>query len=473
MKRAFQNSQNIQHMLNTAKNQSTIVKTPIAQPEPVSEPTKQYKKIVIVGAGVASINAATKLVDNGYPGEYITIIDKGNDPINRLPEEVMTGMLGAGGWSDGKLVVSTVQGGQLSKYCGEEKATSLMNEVVANFTRFHPKPEDISCSDPKEEPDFIKPYFDLRMSLVWHIGSNYLHEIAKNWYQYLLDKGVIFSWNNTITDIDFENQTIISNEFGEKYDELIFAVGKSGIDFAQALSDKYKLPTEAKAVQIGVRFEAPQKYFQKLIDVSYDFKLYQKYDDVSIRSFCTNNNAAYVAVEETYGNISYNGHAKKGEEFRNDMTNFGILMEIKGIEDPFKWSRDVVQKCQGGQSSKGPTGIFYSPNKDKMVSKTSENEWVMALKVDSLDIFKDAMGEYAEYIINFIADMNKVFKFKNDWGMYIPEVKYLSPEPLVNYTDLSLNEYPNVHFVGDALSARGITVSGAHGLYVAENLLTK
>jgi uncharacterized FAD-dependent dehydrogenase len=31
-----------------------------------------------------------------------------------------------------------------------------------------------------------------------------------------------------------------------------------------------------------------------------------------------------------------------------------------------------------------------------------------------------------------------------------------------------LTEYPNVHFVGDALSARGITVSGAHGIYVAE-----
>jgi hypothetical protein len=67
--------------------------------------------------------------------------------------------------------------------------------------------------------------------------------------------------------------------------------------------------------------------------------------------------------------------------------------------------------------------------------------------------------------------MDKVFEFGDDWGMYIPEVKYLSPEPLVDYKNLSLNEYPNVHFVGDALSARGICVSGAQAIYVAEDLL--
>jgi uncharacterized FAD-dependent dehydrogenase len=70
--------------------------------------------------------------------------------------------------------------------------------------------------------------------------------------------------------------------------------------------------------------------------------------------------------------------------------------------------------------------------------------------------------------------MKKVFPtLGDDWGIYIPEVKYLSPEPLVNYDDLSLTKYPNVHFVGDALSARGITVSGAHGTYVAEAFLNK
>jgi uncharacterized FAD-dependent dehydrogenase len=168
----------------------------------------QSKKIVIIGAGVAGINAATKLVDNGYPGELITIIDKGNDPHSRLPEEVMTGMLGAGGWSDGKLTYHTSIGGQLSKYCGEEKAMELMKQVVDNFTRFHPKPDEIFLSNPQEEPEFIKPYFGLRMFPVWHIGSNYLSLIAVAWYQYLLSKRVNFIWNTEVTDINFETNEI-------------------------------------------------------------------------------------------------------------------------------------------------------------------------------------------------------------------------------------------------------------------------
>ena len=444
------------------------------------------KKIVIVGAGVAGINAATTLVDKGYPGELITIIDKGNDPFKRKPEEVMTGMLGAGGWSDGKLTYHTAIGGQLSKYCGEEKAMKLMDQVINNFRRFHPKPEEIFCSDPQEEPDFIKPHFGLRLFPVWHIGSNYLHEIAINWYTYLVDRGVKFEWETEVDDIDFNHSTLYTHNTTLKYDKLIFAVGKSGIDFAQQLSNDYNLPTEPKSVQIGVRFEAPQKYFQKLIDISYDFKLYQKFDNVSLRSFCTNNNAAYVAVEETYGDITYNGHAKKGEQFRNDMTNFGILMEIKGIENPFEWSREVVKKCQAMYKADGnhnhpyphdelswqfkdKVALYYSPS--RTTSLTSEGNKIECYQINKLDIFKEAMGEYADYILNFIDQMNKVFEFGDDWGMYIPEVKYLSPEPLVNYMDLSLVEHENVYFVGDALSARGITVSGAHGIYVAESLL--
>ena len=242
--------------------------------------------VVIVGAGVAGVNAATKLVDNNFEGK-ITIIDMGKDPYNRKPEEVMTGFLGAGGWSDGKLTYHTSIGGQLSKYCGEEKAMELFDEVINNFKRFHPKPEEVQCSDPQAEPEFIKPYFGLRLFPVWHVGTDYLHEIGKNWYNHLVDNGVEFYWETKVTDINFDEQMVFLGDWKNKiehdsylaYDKLIFGVGKSGIDFGKALAEEYELPTEPKSVQIGVRFEAPQKHFQKLIDVSYDFKLYQKFED--------------------------------------------------------------------------------------------------------------------------------------------------------------------------------------------------
>ena len=438
------------------------------------------KKIVIVGAGVAGVNAATKLVDNGYDGSLITIIDMGKDPYNRKPEEVMTGFLGAGGWSDGKLTYHTAIGGQLSKYTGEEKAMKLMDEVINNFKRFHPKPEEVQCSNPIEEPEFIKPYFGLRLFPVWHVGTDYLSEIAKNWYDYLVSKGVQFHWEAKVTSIVFDknlvfvkelNQYVIDKQgfpdFEVSYDELIFAVGKSGIDFAQQIQDDYKLETEPKSVQIGVRFEAPQEHFQKLIDISYDFKLYRKFDTgVSLRSFCTNNNAAYVAVEETYGDVTYNGHAKKDPKYLNGMTNFGIIMEIKDIDNPFEWSRKVVNELQFAG-----TGLYYSPS--RKASTTSEGEKVSSIQIDSLDIVRQGMGEYWNYIEDFIEDMKKVFPtLKDDWGVYVPEVKYLSPEPLVYPSDLALVDFPNVHFVGDALSARGITVAGSQGILAVEKFVT-
>jgi uncharacterized FAD-dependent dehydrogenase len=431
------------------------------------------EKLVIVGAGVAGVNAATKLLDNRFPGKNITIIDMGKDPYRRPYSEVMTGFLGAGGWSDGKLTYHTAIGGHMSKYCGEDKAMELFDEVINNFKRFHPKPEEVQCSDPQAEPDFIKPYFGLRLFPVWHVGTDYLHEIGKNWYDYLVSKGVKFIWETKVTSIDFNNQELYCDwntpKETIKYDRLIFAVGKSGIDFGKQLATDYKLPTEPKPVQIGVRFEAPQKHFQKLIDVSYDFKLYRKFEEegVSLRSFCTNNNAAFVAVEETYGNHSYNGHAKKDEQFRNDMTNFGILMEIRGIEEPFTWSRELVEKIQ-----KDATGLYYSPSRKP--STTSEGEDVSATEIDDdqLNEVREAFGGYFQYIEDFIDDMQIVFPtLEEDWGIYIPEVKYLSPEPLVDYDTLALVDYNNVHFVGDALSARGITVSGAQGNYVAEYIL--
>ena len=91
--------------------------------------------------------------------------------------------------------------------------------------------------------------------------------------------------------------------------------------------------------------------------------------------------------------------------------------------------------------------------------------WLELIKVS------EAFEGYFEYIVNFISDLDKVFNFGDDYGLYIPEVKFLSEEVLVNYDDLSLVDYPNIHFVGDSLSSRGIAVSAAQSAYSVNNLL--
>jgi uncharacterized FAD-dependent dehydrogenase len=63
---------------------------------------------------------------------------------------------------------------------------------------------------------------------------------------------VSYYWNN-------EDSKGVKHKY---YDELIFAVGKSGIDFAQQLANEYELPDEPKSVQIGVRFEAHKNTFK-------------------------------------------------------------------------------------------------------------------------------------------------------------------------------------------------------------------
>lgn len=438
------------------------------------------KKIVMIGSGVANVNAALTLIDGGYPGELITILDKGKNPYKRKPTEVMEGFLGAGGFSDGKYTYKHNQvGGQLAKYCGEEEAYKLINQGLENLKRFHPDPSKIMYSNPQKEPEFIKPYFNLKMSPTWHIGTNFLLPLGQAWYDYLVDKGVNFEWESEVINVNFESQELFLNNYGLepliemfndwiKYDILIVGAGKSGIDFTNKLIKENNLETESKPIQIGVRFEAPQKHFQKLLDIAYDFKLYKKINDrISLRTFCTNSGAAFVAVEETYGNQSYNGHSKKDPKYINGLVNFGIIMEIKNIENPFEWTRKAVKKLQ-----KDGVGLFYSPNSNRVPSMTSEGEYITCKQISSLNFLYEAINDYTLDIEDFINDLQKVFpSLGDDYGLYIPEVKYVSDEVIVKYKDLSLINYPNVHFIGDSLSARGISVSAAQGILVGQNLL--
>jgi uncharacterized FAD-dependent dehydrogenase len=59
----------------------------------------------------------------------------------------------------------------------------------------------------------------LRLFPVWHIGTDYLQQIAIAWYQYLVDKGVKFMWETEVEDVDFENNEITIKDI--KSNEII------------------------------------------------------------------------------------------------------------------------------------------------------------------------------------------------------------------------------------------------------------
>ena len=433
---------------------------------------KKEMNIVYIGAGVSAQYGVLHLLKNGYDPSKITIIDKGNSIHNRKPEEVMTGAGGAGTWSDFKVIPSFNQGGLFyPHYCKNETlAKSLSDTLYKYIVEYHPSPDKIMYTLPVEEPQFIKDSpFDLKQSPCYHLGTDYGQQQVKNIFKHFDNKGVNQIYNSEIIDVDLNNKTITYNTLANtpntiSYDKLVIGTGKSGMDFLTNLINKYDLETLPKPAQFGVRYETDGKYFKELTEFAYDFKLYKKFGEDSGRSFCSNNFAAFVAEEETYGMKSFNGHAHKDPNLRNDLTNFGIMLEARGIDNPFEFSKNLVEFFQNEGK-----GAYYSPTNRKP-SLTDQGNPVPSYKID-LEKFKEGFGKYADYILEFIDDLNNTFGIEDNYIFYCPEVKFLTNEIKLDKTNLSLPKYPEVHLQGDAAGARGIYVSSLHGLYIANHLL--
>jgi len=431
------------------------------------------KKIVFVGAGVSTQYGVLHLLKNGYNPKNIVIIDKGDSIYERKPSDVMSGAGGAGTYSDFKVLQSWTQGGIFTpEYVDQQTANRLGQQLIDYILEYHPDSSKVMYTQPEEIPQWLKDSpFDLKQAPCMHLGTNYGRQQVQNIFEYFDKMGIIQLYNTEVIDIDFENQLVFTKHKIEdknqtlKYDKVMLAGGKSGVDFLDKIIKKYKLKTKSRPAQLGVRYETDGKYFDGLTKFAYDFKLYKKWDNISGRSFCVNNYAAFVAPEQTYGYITANGHAYKDPNKYNGLTNFGIMLEIKDeIDNPFEFKQKLVKifNKEGKMSS-------YSPV-NRQPSKTDENKEMPCLPI-TLEQFKEGYGKYSEYILEFIEDLNKTFNIDNNYILYLPEVKYISNTVLFNNNDFSLIDYPNVHIQGDNGMSRGIWIAAVSGMYVAESLL--
>lgn len=429
-------------------------------------------KIVYIGAGVSTQYGVLHLLKNGFNPKNITIIEKGDSIYNRKPQDVMSGAGGAGTYSDFKVLQSWTQGGIFTPdYVNQQTADRLGQQLMDYILEYHPDKSKIMYTQPEEIPQWLQDSpFDLKQAPCTHLGTDYGRQQVQNIFEYFDKMGVNQCYNEEVLDIDFDKNIIYSQTYTGinniyNYDKVILAGGKSGVDFLDKMIKKYNLKTKPRAAQLGIRYETDGKYFEELTKFAYDFKLYKKWDNISGRSFCVNNYAAFVAPEKTYGFITANGHAYKDPNKYNGLTNFGIMLEIKDeIQDPFKFKQDLVKffNKDGKMSS-------YSPV-NRPPSKTDENDEMPCFPI-TLEKFKEGYGKYAENILEFIEDLNKTFNINNNYILYLPEVKYISNTVLFNNNDFSLINYPNVHIQGDNGMSRGIWVAACSGMYVAESLL--
>ncbi|MFP4000714.1 MAG: NAD(P)/FAD-dependent oxidoreductase [Thermoplasmata archaeon] len=305
--------------------------------------------VVMIGAGPAGMFASYELSEKDIE---ILVVDKGKDIDERKEDDIMTGIGGAGTYSDGTVNLRPDIGGNLRDYTDNEREAWDLIEYIEEVLSDHGMPEP-KKEDSKQEEKLRRRaasvgarFFPIRQA---HIGSDNAPEVISSFKDELEDRGVSFKTMTEVKDILIENgkcKGVITSEGEEiRAETTVLAPGRVGIDWVQKLTDRLPLKAEFAPIDIGVRVEVPSIIMDPVIEVNRDpkFHLYTKSYDDFVRTFCTNHRG-FVVKEKYDGFIGVNGHSMKKKESEN--TNFAFLVRThltEPLEDTTKYGKAIAQ----------------------------------------------------------------------------------------------------------------------------------
>lgn len=259
---------------------------------------KKYD-VIVVGMGPSSIFFAYEMIKLNK-NKKILLIDQGkrvedrNCPIEKIGKcvkckpfcNITSGFSGAGAFSDGKLSLYNKEdddiyvGGNLHKYIGVQKTKELIDYTDKIYLEF-------GADSKLEGTQFVEEVKELKEKAnkegltlidipIRHLGTEKAHELYKKLENYLEENGVDMMFQTKVEDLIIEDGKITgvkiidlnnnsSKEIKEVYsDKVVIAVGRKGANWLVDMCEKHQIESRAGVVDIGVRYELPDKVMKKV-----------------------------------------------------------------------------------------------------------------------------------------------------------------------------------------------------------------
>lgn len=310
--------------------------------------------VIIVGGGPAGLFTALELCQASDAS--VLLLEKGKDidarkcPLQEKgggcascsPCHLVSGLGGAGAFSDGKLTLSHEVGGRLGELLGGERMGELIDYVDSLYLKFGATDRIYGVGERVGELKRRATLAELRLIPVKlrHIGTERSRQVLKAMRDFIVQR-VEVRLGEMATSIMVDNGVVtgVETDSGERLEcrYLVMAPGREGADWLTKEAERLKLSLKSNPIDVGVRVEVPAPVLEEFTSVLYEAKLefFSKTFDDRIRTFCMCPGGE-VIMEATGGAdpvITVNGNSYAERKTGN--TNFAILVSTTFTE-PFR-----------------------------------------------------------------------------------------------------------------------------------------